>query len=407
MAGQSAQVIAKSETLKSGWQQLKFGDVVRQVKDRVDPDTAGLGRYIAGEHMDTDDLRIHRWGEIGTNYLGPAFQMRFKPGQVLYGSRRTYLRKVAVPHFEGICANTTFVLESKNPKVLLPELLPFIMQTDRFNEHSVKQSKGSVNPYVNFSDLAWFEFALPSLEEQKDLLRLFKASNKNSECLQAAASSAFAVELAWLKNTFEDDNSSLFKRLCLADLLERQPESGVSAPPTASETGHWVLALNALSEVGYVPGQLKPVEPTESMLSALLRRGDLLISRSNTLERVGFVGIYNGESEGAVSYPDTMMRLSVRADLVLPQYLELYMQSPVARRQIASIAAGTSASMKKINKANLQTLAVLLPVLKVQQELVNVRKQICCGRLAVLARLKQNRDRHLMFVNHATSKSFV
>ena len=79
-------------------------------------------------------------GEIGDGYLGPAFHMRFKPRQVLYGSRRTYLRKVAVADFEGITANTTYVLEPKDPKVLLPELLPFIMQTDSFNEHSVKQS---------------------------------------------------------------------------------------------------------------------------------------------------------------------------------------------------------------------------------------------------------------------------
>ena len=38
-------------TLKPGWKTVKFGDVVRQVKDRVDPKESGLKRYIAGEHM--------------------------------------------------------------------------------------------------------------------------------------------------------------------------------------------------------------------------------------------------------------------------------------------------------------------------------------------------------------------
>jgi len=154
---------------KNGWTRVAFGDVVRQVRDRVDPYESGLKRYVAGKHMDTDDLRIRRWGMIGDGYLGPAFHMRFKPGHILYGSRRTYLRKVAVVDFEGITANTTFVIESKNPKVLLPELLPFIMQTESFHEHSIKQSKGSVNPYVNFSDLTWYEFALPPMEEQRRL----------------------------------------------------------------------------------------------------------------------------------------------------------------------------------------------------------------------------------------------
>ncbi len=157
--------------LPAGWQRVRFGDVVRKVNDRVDPETAGIDRYVAGEHMNTDDLRIRRWGEVGDGYLGPAFQMKFQPGQVLYGSRRTYLRKVAVPDFEGICANTTFVLEPSSDS-LLPNFLPLVMTTERFHEHSIKQSKGSVNPYINFSDLAWFEFSLPPKEEQQRLAGL-------------------------------------------------------------------------------------------------------------------------------------------------------------------------------------------------------------------------------------------
>jgi len=159
----------KNSGLQPGWHQVKFGDVVRQCKERADPETSGLERYVAGDHMDTDDLRIRRWGEIGSGYLGPAFHIRFKPGQVLYGSRRTYLRKVAVAEFEGICANTTFVLEPKDPRELLPEFLPLLMQTDAFNAFSIKNSKGSVNPYINFSDLARFELVLPPVEEQQRL----------------------------------------------------------------------------------------------------------------------------------------------------------------------------------------------------------------------------------------------
>ena len=126
----------------SGWTRVAFGDIVRQVRDRVDPEESSLERYVAGEHMDTDDLRIRRWGTIGDGYLGPAFHMRFKPGHVLYGSRRTYLRKVAVADFEGITANTTFVLETKDPQVLLPELLPFLMQTESFHAHSIEAVQG-------------------------------------------------------------------------------------------------------------------------------------------------------------------------------------------------------------------------------------------------------------------------
>jgi restriction endonuclease S subunit len=175
-----------NKALKPGWRRVKFGNVVRQCKEKADPETSGLERYIAGDHMDTDDLRLRRWGEIGSGYLGPAFHMRFKPGQVLYGSRRTYLRKVAVADFDGICANTTFVLEPENPEELLPEFLPFLMQTDAFNDFSVKNSKGSVNPYINFSDLAQFEFALPPLTEQNRFAEMLTAQNCVIEAKQEA-----------------------------------------------------------------------------------------------------------------------------------------------------------------------------------------------------------------------------
>lgn len=165
----------RTGTLKRGWKLVKFGDVVQQCKDKVDPEISDLERYIAGEHMDTDDLRIRRWGTIGDGYLGPAFHIRFCKGQVLYGSRRTYLRKVAVADFDGVCANTTFVLAPRN-ELLIPELLPFIMQSESFVRHSVEQSRGSVNPYVNFSDLTWYEFALPPLDEQQRIAKVLWAA---------------------------------------------------------------------------------------------------------------------------------------------------------------------------------------------------------------------------------------
>lgn len=166
-----------TEKNKDGWTRVPFGDVVQQIRDRVDPRGVGLKRYVAGEHMDTNDLRICRWGLIGDGYLGPAFHMRFKQGHVLYGSRRTYLRKVAVADFEGITASTTFVLGTKDPKILLQEYLPLIMQTESFHTHSIKQSKGSVNPYINFSDLTWYEFVLPPLEEQRRIVEVLSMAD--------------------------------------------------------------------------------------------------------------------------------------------------------------------------------------------------------------------------------------
>ena len=148
---------------------VKFGDIVRDVKINVDRANNPYEHYVAGDHMDSEDLTIHRYGSFETDDVGPAFTRIFKPGQILYGSRRTYLRKVAVADFEGICANTTFVLESKDEALFDNRLLPFIMLSDAFTRWSIAHSKGSTNPYVLFSDLADYEFDLPPLAEQKVL----------------------------------------------------------------------------------------------------------------------------------------------------------------------------------------------------------------------------------------------
>ena len=149
---------------------VKFGDVVKDVKINIDRLNNPYEYYVAGDHMDSEDLTIHRKGCFTTDDVGPAFIRVFKPGQILYGSRRTYLKKIAVADFEGVCANTTFVFETKDPHAFEQRLLPFIMLSKDFTTWSIAKSKGSTNPYVLFSDLADFEFELPPLEEQKVLV---------------------------------------------------------------------------------------------------------------------------------------------------------------------------------------------------------------------------------------------
>lgn len=160
---------------------VKFGNVVNDVKVNVDRNNNPYEYYIAGDHMNSEDLTLRRKGKFATDDVGPAFIRIFKPGQVLYGSRRTYLKKVAVADFEGITANTTFVLETKNKKVLSQQLLPFIMLTEGFTNWSIKKSKGSTNPYILFSDLAEYEFDLPPIEEQERLAKLLWAAYELKE----------------------------------------------------------------------------------------------------------------------------------------------------------------------------------------------------------------------------------
>ena len=160
---------------------VKFGDVVREVKLKIDRNNNPYEFYIAGEHMNTEDLKIRRRGCFATDDVGPAFIRKFHTGQILYGSRRTYLKKIAVADFDGVTSNTTFVLETQNEAVLMQRLIPFIMLSESFTKWSIMKSRGSTNPYILFSDIAEYEFNLPSLEEQVNISKILWSVNDTIE----------------------------------------------------------------------------------------------------------------------------------------------------------------------------------------------------------------------------------
>lgn len=162
---------------KTDWKLTKFGEVAIQQKKTVDRDNTSLTKYVKGEHMGSEDLHLREWGELTDEYLGPAFIRYFEKDDILYGSRRTYLRKVVIAPFEGITSNTTFVIKA-NEKKIDKRLLPFIMMTDDFTEHSVRNSKGSVNPYINWKDISEYEFLLPPKDQQAQLAELLWAMDE-------------------------------------------------------------------------------------------------------------------------------------------------------------------------------------------------------------------------------------
>lgn len=167
----------KADTLqidKKNWTKVKFGAVAIQQKTSVDRDQTDLTFYVKGEHMGSQDLHLREWGELTDEYLGPAFIRYFEKDDILYGSRRTYLRKVVIAPFEGITSNTTLVIKA-NEKIIDKRLLPFVMMSEGFTDHSIKNSKGSVNPYINWKDLANYEFLLPPKAEQARLAELLWA----------------------------------------------------------------------------------------------------------------------------------------------------------------------------------------------------------------------------------------
>lgn len=195
---------------KTKWDLVTFGQIAVQLKGTVNRENSALKYYVRGEHMQTEDFHIREFGELSDEYLGPAFIRHFKKDDILYGSRRTYLKKVAIAHFEGITSNTTFVIDAVKNKID-KRLIPFIMLSNGFTEHSIMNSKGSVNPYINWKDLANYELFLPPKEQQAELADLLWALDdvieKDLELLEKLEK----YKSTFIENYFNDKNKNLIK----------------------------------------------------------------------------------------------------------------------------------------------------------------------------------------------------
>lgn len=152
-----------------------------------------------------------------------------------------------------------------------------------------------------------------------------------------------------------------WKSLILEKILTKEIKNGYSPNCPEEPNDSWILSLGNLTENGFDPLQAKPAPKDDCRVKDfLLEPGDFLISRSNTLEKVGRTMLFRGEIENC-SYPDLLMRFRVDETQVTNEFLERYLRSSIVRKYIQSCASGTSGSMVKINKTAVEKIPIVLP----------------------------------------------
>ena len=160
---------------------VKLSNVIRRAQTKVDKDDTDLVFYVGGEHIESENIRVHSRGIIVESTIGPMFYYGFKAGDFLLVSRNPHLKKAGLVEFDGICSEKTFVLETANSDVLLPEFLPFVLQNERFWDYAYRHRHGSTNTFINWSTLANYEFELPDLETQRKLAEVLWSINDTME----------------------------------------------------------------------------------------------------------------------------------------------------------------------------------------------------------------------------------
>lgn len=233
---------------RDGWQKVSFGDVAREVSASTrNPIEDGFERYVGLDHLDPDSLSIKRWGLIEED--NTTFTKVFREGQLLFGRRRSYQRKAAVADFDGICSGDIIVMEAK-PEHLLPDLFPFIVQSEGFWDYAIHTSAGSLSPRTKWASLAAYQFPLPPLDEQRRIAEILWAVE---EAIEEYLSVVISMKLS--------------KKVIARDYIESLPTGST----TFGQVGDWISGGTPSRECpAYWQGEIPWASPKDMKIDLLM-----------------------------------------------------------------------------------------------------------------------------------------
>ena len=376
-------------------QTFRFDEMALQVKDKIDnPAEAVVDRYVGLEHIDPESLKIRRWGKT-TDV--ESSKLAFKSGDIIFGKRRAYQRKLAVADFDGICSAHAMVLRPKTD-IVLEEFLPFFMQSNVFMERAVKISVGGLSPTINWKALGKEEFALPPLEEQRRISEVLQATARLRESLQHSMQSAETL----LRSAVDAAAEKAIERksvVLLEELVDRDRPIcyGILMPGTGFEGGVPVVKVKDYPEGEIIEDGLLLTDPAidKEYERSRLRTGDLLISIRGTIGRLAFV---TKSLDGANITQDTA-RLSLRPEHD-SRYVRAILESTFVQRQIAAFTTGLA--VKGINIGELRRIQIPVVLVEEQREVVHEVVEV----RAAIRNLEERMDQADSLLKSASAKFF-
>jgi len=359
---------------KSNWRKVKLGDVVVEHKESVkDPIAEGIEHVVGLEHIDTEDIHLRRSANIEES---TTFTKKFHKDDVLFGRRRAYLKKAAQASFSGICSGDITVMRVKEN--LLPELLPFVINNEKFFDYAITHSAGSLSPRVKFKDLANYEFLLPTKDQQAKLAELLWAMN---ELLESYNQTIYRIEI--LRNSilndlfsFKSSNSRKIAGIDVSSFKKRKFSEicteSMFGPRFSSnlydlEGNVASLRTTDLSNEGEINLQTMPRAkiPIGKFEDHYLKPKDLVISRSGTC---GIAAVFDNYDIPVI--PAAFLIRFRLSKSVNPYYLRLFFNSLIGREITSKVATG--AVQKNLTSKAILAIEIPVPSLHIQNGIVKL-----------------------------------
>ena len=361
----------------------RFEQIAINSKEKKKPAEEDRFTYIGLEHLDTGSLNVTRFGS-DVAPIGEKLVMR--KGDVLFGKRRAYQKKVAIAPFDGIFSAHGMVLRPQE-KVVDRKFFPLFISSDYFLDAAIKISVGSLSPTINWRDLKDLEFELPDLDTQKELAEVLWAINDTIESYKKLISVTDELVKSQFIEWFGGDQCPKQRLDTIAEitsgLTKNSRRSSLPMKLPYLRVANVLFNKLDLTDVQKIGVEEKEIE------KALLRKDDLLIVEGNgSPDQIGRVSLWNG-SISPILHQNHIIKARFDKNVVLPDYAMYYYMTDEGRRQILDSAATTS-GLYTLSLSKISGFILPVPSIDEQQQFVEFAHQSDKSKFAVLDCLKRN-----------------
>lgn len=349
--------------------EYKFENIAFNSTAKKLPEDSDRQHYIGLEHLDSNSLYVSRWGSDVTP-IGEKLLM--KKGDILFGKRRAYQRKVGIAPFDGIFSAHGMVLRPKE-NIMDKDFFPFFIGSDQFMERAIRISVGGLSPTINWKDLKEQVFDIPSLDEQKSLAtKLWAAYKLREEYKRLLAATDEMVKSQFIE-MFWGGKYTMKKLRGHIEVLR-----GVSYKPSdvhedLSDNTSIVLRSNNIDGGQVNFDDLVYVDSERVSEQQVLNAGDIVMCGSNGSKKlVGKAALLNETPRENTSFGAFCLGIRCKSSII-PEYLATYFQTSLYRDKIEALGSGSN--ILNIKPDHIYDLEIPIPSLSEQETFVSIVKQ--------------------------------